>query len=296
METHALNQFQGNTITFEEMRQRIGMRADNVDETRLFVNMVKIPEQVQVLQAKAAASPTGSANSPGQDAKPKDNSGTVKNTMQPKNQHGTGSAHIKEMTETADPTITMKNIDLYKKNFSIVYKRYSTMLNDVCERNAKAATILPLGRDGIIKTLKEYTMDEAQLGIKKALKDSKQKDVSLKKLTLVLINDEIDRVTKGLFKDLKRRLENAESRHEKEAVFDALEYRLRFLAEHIVAKSYTYAYAKTCEQLGIKKVYVDFGKSDDKKSRESIIDTSNFALEDIPPFHAYCTCNLAINK
>ena len=134
------------------------------------------------------------------------------------------------------------------------------------------------------------------MGIKKALKDSKQKDVSLKKLTLVLINDEIDRVTKGLFKDLKRRLENAESRHEKEAVFDALEYRLRFLAEHIVAKSYTYAYAKTCEQLGIKKVYVDFGKSDDKKSHESIIDTSNFALEDIPPFHAYCTCNLTINN
>ena len=296
METHALNQFQGNTITFEEMRQRIGMRADNVDEARLFNNMIKVPSEVQVLQAKAATSPTGSADSPGKDKQLKDNSGTVKNTMQPKNQHGTGSAHIKEMSEAADPKITAKNVDNYKKNFPKVYKRYTTVRNDVCERNGKAATILPLGRDGIIKTLKEYVEDEAQLGIQKAIKDSKQKDISLKKLTLVLINDEIDKVTKGLFKDLKQRLARAEDRHEKEAVFDALEYRLRFLTEHVVAKSYTYAYVKTCEQLGIKKVYVDFGKSDDKNSHKPVIDTSNFALDDIPPFHAYCTCNLKINN
>ena len=292
METHALNQFQGNAITFEEMRQRTGMRADNVDQSRLFANMIQTPNAIQLIQAKMAASPTGSGDSPGKDAKAKDNSGTVKNTMQPTNQHGTGSAHIKEMTEAADPKVTAANVDNYKKNFAKVYKRYITVRNEVSDRNVKSVSLLPLARDGIVRELKNYVVANSQEGISKAIKDSKAKDVSLRKLSLVLINKEIDSIVHGIFKDIQRKLKTAESRQEKEAVFDSLEYRLRFLTEHIVAKSYCYAYAKTCQQLGIKKIYVDFGKSDDRKDHNSIIDTSAFALEDIPPYHAYCTCKV----
>lgn len=167
------------------------------------------------------------------------------------------------------------------------------MRNDVSDRNGKPASILPLARDGIIKDLKQYTVAESQKGILKAIKDSKEKDVSLRKLSLVLIYKDIDRIVNGIFTDIKRKLKSAEGRQEKEAVFDSMEYRLRFLTEHIVAKAYCFGYAKTCEQLGIKKIYVDFGNSDDRKEHKSIIDTSAFTLDDIPPFHAYCTCKIS---
>lgn len=296
METHALNQFQGNTITFEEMRKRIGMRADNVDETRLYANMIQTPNAIQLIEAKAGTSSTGSGDSPGKDATIKDNSGTVKSTIQPTNQNGTSSAHIKEMNEALDANTTKKNIDAYKKNFSKVYKRYSTARNDVCERNNKSASILPLTRDGIIKDLKAYVVANSQEGILKAIKDNKSDDISLRKLSLTLINKDIERITNSLFVDISRKLKTASTRQEKEAVFDSLEYRLRFLTEHIVAKAYCFGYAKTCAQLGVKKIYVDFGISDDKKDHKAIVDTSAFTLDDIPPFHAYCTCKISANK
>ena len=53
METHAMNQFQGNAIPFEEMRQMLGKRADNVDETRLFANMITQPNAIGLIQAKS---------------------------------------------------------------------------------------------------------------------------------------------------------------------------------------------------------------------------------------------------
>lgn len=293
METHALNQFQGNTITFEEMRQRIGMRADNVDESRLYTNMIQHTDEKMQMMASGVSGTGGSASSSSSAAKnPKDNSGTVKNTMQPQNQNGKSSAHIKEMTESAADKPTTQHIADYKKKFPKVYKRYSTVRNDVCERNGKTASVLPLARDGIMKDLKQYVIAESQEGILKAIKDSKQQDVSLRKISLVQINNEIDKVVKGIFKDIHRKLKDVESRQEKEAIFDAIEYRLRFLTEHIVAKSYSFGYAKTCQQLGIQKIYVDFGKSEDRKEHASIIDTSKFSLDDLPPFHAYCTCKV----
>lgn len=294
METHALNQFQGNAITFEEMRQRVGMRADNIDESRLYANMIQLPNNLELIKAKAGA--TGSGDSPGKDAKVKDNSNTVKNKMQPENQNGKSFMRVKEMTESADSSITQKNVENYKKKFAKVYKRYSTARNDVCELGAKSMSILPLARDGIMRELKNYVDAQAQDGIIKAIKDSKQSNVSLKKLPMTLIDSKIESITKGIFKDIAKKLENSEGRQEKEAVFDAIEYRLRFLTEHIVSKAYWYAYAKTCAQLGLEHIYVNFGKSDDRKEHESIVNTKNFSLDDIPPYHAYCTCRIGMKK
>lgn len=293
METHTLNQFQGNMIPFEEARQQLGKRADNVDESRLFANMIQQPNAMALIQAKGGSAGEEKTGTPGPTAKAKTNSGTVKNTIQPKNQHGTGSAHIKE---SVNESTSEKNVENYKKNFSGIYKKYYTARNDVCERGEKATILLPLARDSITKRLKEHVAASAQEGIMKAIKDSKKKDVYLDKLSMKLLDDQIDSITKGIFKDIAARLKRAEGRQEKEAVFDALEYRLRFLTEHIVSKSHWYAYVKTCEQVGIDKVYVNFGKSDDKKSHEAIVNTKAFNLDEIPPYNAYCSCKIGIRK
>ena len=295
METHALNQFQGNAITFEEMRQRVGMRADNVDESRLYANMIQQPNDLALIQAKAIA--TGSGNSPGKDAKQKSNSGTVKSTMQPQNQNGKGFAHVKENLRTSDLlSKTQKNVDDYKKNFSKVYKRYRTARNDLCELSGNCDSILPIAKDGIVRELKLYADAQAQNGIMKAIKDSKKSEITLNKLPMTLIDSKIESITNGIFKDIAKKLKTIEGRQEKEAVFDAMEYRLRFLSEHVVAKSYWYAYAKTCAQLGLERLYVNFGKSDDGKNHERIIHTKYFCLDDIPPYHAYCTCKIGTDE
>lgn len=298
METHALNQFQGNTITFEEMRKRVGLRADNVDESRLYANMIQQPNAVQLVQAKlgaggGATATTGTGNEKAAGGK-KDNSGTVKSTMTPQNQNGKTSAHIKEMTESTSNTHS--NEKKYEKNFSKVYKRFSVVRNEVCENGEnKPDARLAIARDGIIGELTDYITESARNGINKSIKDSDTKIYPLKKISMTPLTDNVRKVTTGIFKDIAKKLKHANTYQEREAVFDSVEYRLRFLTDHIVSKAYWYAYAVSCRELGIEKLYVNFGKSSDKEEHESIIDLKKFSIDDIPPFHAYCSCKISAN-
>lgn len=304
METHALNQYQGNCITFEEMRKRVGLRADNVDEGRLYANQIQQPNAIALVQAKAGATGGATASTGTDSGKSaggaKDNSGTVKSTMSPTNQNGTSSANIKEMAESLTdqkPSNTQNNIEDYKKNFSKVYKRYAQVRNEVCENGRKNPEAhIAIARDGIIRELTNYINDSAQNGINKSLKDSGVKEYSLNKISMSLLTDNVKKTTKSVFKDVIKKLKTAETRQEREAAFDSLEYRIRFLTDHIVSKAYWYAYAMTCKQLGIKKIYVNFGKSSDKKDHESILDLRKINLDDIPPFHAYCSCKISTDK
>ena len=75
-----------------------------------------------------------------------------------------------------------------------------------------------------------------------------------------------------------------------------MEYRLRFLCDHIASKSYWFGYIKICEQYGIEKVFVNFDQSTDKENHKKIINPKNFSLDDIPSFHAYCTCRIGIKN
>src|SRR5690606_34180100 len=100
-------------------------------------------------------------------------------------------------------------------------------------------------------------------------------------------------VTK-LLKDIRSRIKKGE---DPGSVIDILEYRLRFLLEYIVPKSFWYSYVKTVSQLGVKKVYIDFDGSHDKNDHPSVIDTNNFDWEnDIPAYHPFCDCKVVLKK
>jgi hypothetical protein len=299
MESHAMNQFQGNAIPFEEMRTQLGQRADNVDESRLYDNMIKQPNALALVNAKLSQSGTGSASAntgTSGPSKTKTTNGTIKNTMQPRNQHGTTTANIKESFLDLKESSTQSNIDKYKKNFPSVFKKYTTTRNDVCEHGVKAYVALPLARDSIVKELKSQVAFEAQGGIQKALKDSGKKPDALRKVSLKLINDKIETVTTNMFKDIRKRLNTAKTYEDREAAFNAVEYRMRFLCEEIISKARWFGYVKACSQLGIDQVYVNFGKSDDNETHDAIVHTNKFSLDDIPAFHAYCTCKIGLEK
>ena len=74
-------------------------------------------------------------------------------------------------------------------------------------------------------------------------------------------------------------------------VFDFMEYRLRFACEFISKKSYWYAYVIKCKEDGLKKVRLNLS-DEHKKEYNSIIDTDNFTIDQIPPFTPYCTCEI----
>lgn len=305
VENHYLNQYQGNAITFEELRQELGRRADNISLDDVYANAVTQKNKMDLVWAgKGMLTPDGTASPENGDPKAADKSSDenkqISNTDQPENQHGKSSVNIKEFKESADDKnkITKKNIDIYKKNFSVIYNKFQAMRNDVCDdvKNQDAFTI-PLTRESIMKMLEKYMEKELAAGYKKAIRDcgNKSPDFTFDIQTINIVKETKNTIDK-IFKEISKRIKKCETREEKESVFNSLEYRLRFLTEYTVSKAYWYAYVKTCNALGKEKVYVDFGNSEDKKSHKNVIDTKHFSLDDIPPFHAYCSCKIKTEK
>ena len=305
VENHYLNQYQGNAITFEELRQELGRRADNISLDDVYANAVTQKNKMDLVWAgKGMLTPDGTASPENGDPKTADKSSDenkqISNTDQPENQHGKSSVNIKEFKESADDRnkITKKNIDIYKKNFSIIYNKFQAMRNDVCDdvKNQDAFTI-PLTRESIMKMLEKYMEKELAAGYKKAIRDcgNKNPDFTFDIQTINIVKETKNTIDE-IFKEISKRIKKCETREEKESVFNSLEYRLRFLTEYTVSKAYWYAYVKTCNALGKEKVYVDFGNSEDKKSHKNVIDTKHFSLDDIPPFHAYCSCKIKTEK
>ena len=305
VENHYLNQYQGNAITFEELRQELGRRADNISLDDVYANAVTQKNKMDLVWAgKGMLTPDGTASPENGDPKAADKSSDenkqISNTDQPENQHGKSSVNIKEFKESADDKnkITKKNIDIYKKNFSIIYNKFQAMRNDVCDdvKNQDAFTI-PLARESIMKMLEKYMEKELAAGYKKAIRDcgNKNPDFTFDIQTINIVKETKNTIDE-IFKEISKRIKKCETREEKESVFNSLEYRLRFLTEYTVSKAYWYAYVKTCNALGKEKVYVDFGNSEDKKSHKNVIDTKHFSLDDIPPFHAYCSCKIKTEK
>lgn len=305
VENHYLNQYQGNAITFEELRQELGRRADNISLDDVYANAVTQKNKMDLVWAgKGMLTPDGTASPENGDPKAADKSSDenkqISNTDQPENQHGKSSVNIKEFKESADDRnkITKKNIDIYKKKFSIIYNKFQAMRNDVCDdvKNQDAFTI-PLTRESIMKMLEKYMEKELAAGYKKAIRDcgNKNPDFTFDIQTINIVKETKNTIDE-IFKEISKRIKKCETREEKESVFNSLEYRLRFLTEYTVSKAYWYAYVKTCNALGKEKVYVDFGNSEDKKSHKNVIDTKHFSLDDIPPFHAYCSCKIKTEK
>lgn len=293
-QTHWLNMFQGNLITIEEARQNIGLRADNIDEARLYQNMIQTPADLALVNAKTAAIGTGGSANTGTSGPSKTaKSGaqkTTASTVQPSNQHGTTTMHVKEGLDLRESI--EKNVASWKKNFPSIYKKYSAMRNDVVEYGKKSDIALPLTRDAIVKELVNKIAVEADKGVAKALRDSGKKPEYLRDVPMGQLTNYVEDTVTKMFKDIKKRLKRADGPTGREEAFNAVEYRLRFLCEKIVPKAYWFGYAKACAYTGIKKIYVDFGKSDDAEQYEKIVHTNDFTLDEIPAFHAYCSCKL----
>ncbi len=306
VENHQMLKFQSNVSTLEETRRAMGKKED-VDENRLYANMIDNKNALSQIEAKTEGAmmiqrerpATGIAGN-GKTPKVNDAKGKVKNNNMPKNQSGTTSVKIKESSENQEVILLNKKAEdkeKHKEIYRSVYSKYEELRNDICRDKECIDITVPIAKDSISKEIKKYVYLAVESGKIKALEDSdKGGDAQGLKINISELEKYVESKIKTLLTDIKNKLKTAK---DIESVFDVMEYRIRYLIEYIIPKSYWYAYVKTNKELGVKELEIDFNGSDDEKNHKKEIDTSNFALEDIPAFHPFCDCEIrskVVNK
>lgn len=289
-ETHALNLFQGNLVPFSEARVRIGKDAE-VDQNELYMNMIVTPHDLAIASAKSVG--TSGAETTSQR--------TTSAKVQPSNQHGTTTMKVKESVDITEQMSekTKEHRAEFRHKFEKVYEKWQAARNDIVDNGEMPSIILPVARDGIIKEFKNKAAVEMSLGVQKALSDTGKSVDMVRQISSRLIDEQIERIVTKVFKDVHKKLKalgNDSTKTDKRAAFDVCEYRIRFLSEHIIPKSFWYGYVKTCQYLKVPEVFVHFHGSPDQEEYKSIIKTNKFSLDDIPAFHAYCSCKIGLDK
>ena len=299
-ENHYANLFAQNVITFEEARRNIGYMSDNVDESRLFGNMITTKSAIDIVNAKAVAeTTTGNGNISNGKTSTVTASGAVQNTDQPTNQHGTTSVKTKEsvipITESNNNLETKNKKEtheaMYRNDFAQIYKLYQNMRNDIT--NKKKFT-----KANIDKYNKEFNALFEDLIVKYAALGYTNSSITANTIEPVTYNEES--VSNELVKKSKKTISNFietiagkinNGVADPIAVFEYMEYRLRFACEYTSKKSYWYAFVIKCKNDGLKKIKLELTDTHKKEHKKSI-DVNNFTLEDIPPFNPYCSCKL----
>ena len=305
-ENHYINEYQGNAITFEEMRRSIGRKADNADETRLYSNMITTKGQIDVLNAKAQAeASTGNGNlGNGSGQKTSSPNGSVKSVSQPSNQYGTTSAKMKEEINNIPTDIKEAKEDKiasvlkteqhdirFKQNYAQLYKLFTNMRNDISKKENFSKTnvnkyIRELNKefDSIIESNAALGYSKAQLSFRdfETKFDIKQHVSSeIKELS----KKQVDKFVKDLAEKVNSRQRNVID------TFDYMLYRLRFMSEYLSGKSYWYSYVIAYKEKGVKTLKLKLSDSHKEEYKDKIR-TDNFNINQIPPFSPYCSCEI----
>lgn len=319
VENHELLKYQANVKTIEETRRDLGMKQD-VDEDRLYNNMInkeaeieKIEKQGEVtkdlddnnnkhaleLQKQNAKQAAQTAKVSGANSGVKGNGTSKKSTgstnnvttrNRPQNQHGTTSARIRE--SFFDAPVRRKDEES-KKVFQTVYKKWADTRNDI-SRGEDPDILIGILKDSLLFEINNQMQLAVQDGKERAIKELNKQDIAIGALKVPMsqIEEHANKTVTKLLKDIRRRIKTEDV----EQVFDTLSYRLRFLLEHIVPKSFWMAYAVVCREAGHETLYVDFKDSSDKDKHADTVSLKQLDWLAIPAFHPFCDCALTLKK
>lgn len=333
VENHEMAKFQSNMITFEEMRREIGVK-ETADEERLYKNMVEVSAEEKITQirgdesvrlaevtnelhmkAQAAAAEQQAKiakqnpASGGKGINPAGNGSTKKqspnkdisNKNTPENQHGKTSVKVKESLDFQEKTIRDKN--KHKKTFSNIYKKYNKLRNDIMSEPDNTKILMSASYEDLIAEARIEMQQYAFDAMEQARKDiSKVEGVKLSsphtQISLIQFEDMAEESLKKTLKDIERKIKLLDEIDPKyiSAIFDTMEYRIRFMLEFVLPKVYWYAYLKTGESFDYERAHVDFGDSDDAKEHSKTIELKALNIDDIPPYHPFCDCKIVFKK
>ena len=298
IENHEINKFQANAITFSELRNNLGMKMDNIQTEELYANMLQQTnelEQIEInhknamelarltaqLSTSAVKSSVTSSSSKSSNYTKKNTgngkttntarkNNAVNNVVQPKNQHGTFSAKIKE-SETSLKDL-MREIKPDYSNWNDIETKAMLLINDHIDESAK---------QGYLAAMEATSKDP----------DYDRNPILVSKNSIIsgFAKNNIN----NYFTDIKNIIGNSSEENSLKNTINSQEYRLQYLTDFIERKAYWYTFTKTCSMNNIKEVKVCCDESSKHcEHNGKILNTSNFELSEIPGYSSNCKCYL----
>ena len=274
-------------------------------------------ENAKATAAQAKANP---ANASGNKSTSPNGNGTNKSTSPnkdiqnkntPANQHGTTSVKVKEGFEGGEvsmgfsleeaKTYTIQNKKRHKDAYESIYNKYYSLCNDLIAKREDMDLLLPLALENLLAEAKLYMQVASVEGVNAASQDIRAIQKSIVtlpriKVSLSMIEEEARKSLQKTLKDIQKKVKEEEDITKLRAIFESMEYRIRFMLEFILPKTYWYSYLKTGDALKYKTATVDFKGSDDAKDHSKYIDLNNIDMDDIPPYHPFCDCSIKFDK
>jgi hypothetical protein len=285
----------------------------------LQAQQAKTQEKIAKANAQAAAKAgINNPNSSGTKSTSPKGNGTNKSTKPnkdisnkntPANQHGKTSVKVKEelnggevsMGFSEAKTYTIQNKKRHKDAYESIYKKYYNLCNDLIAKREDLDLLLPLALDNLLAEAKLYMQVASVEGVNAASQDIRAIQKSIVtlpriKVSLSMIEEEARKSLQKTLKDIQKKVKEEEDITKLRAIFESMEYRIRFMLEFVLPKTYWYSYLKTGDALKYKTATVDFKGSDDAKDHSKYIDLNNIDMDDIPPYHPFCDCSIKFNK
>lgn len=294
LENMAIQKWSNNLITHEETRMEIGM--DPVtDEGRLFVNMI------------------GAADTANQNA--------IKNANMPANQTGSkpgpGSKES-VITESVQPEVYRGFAQELERHWGLTREDIVDLVTQYyVTRDRKFPDFEPKEIQGIIALTKgsmnsiseKYIRHFFQQGVTQAFNESrsssrgtsinyvagvKELQIESERLVGILLNEDLQRLISNAVKGA----DASDAVAKVIGAFNALNYRLHFIAKTQSHRAYSFGFTKAAQSLGHTEMYVVVENKDCSVCQsfsESAIPIST-DVGVIPPFHPNCTCKLTLSK
>ena len=324
LENHEVNLFQSNAITFEELRKQLGYRSDDVDESRLYANMLqqknvmdqidvnhenaielaKIQTDLAIKQAKATSEHSASDSS--SDASNSDSSSRNVATNYDKTKK---SRYVKKNTGNGKATNTAKMNDTVHSadNPSNQHGTFSAKVKEsapVIDALSKELRDDGKNMNDIETKLKIVAKDITEAAARDGAHDAFEKidpEKVPEKIEITpqspVLKEFVNISLSRIFRDIQAGSSNSGARSAQKTCFEQEKYRLHYLMDLVSRKAYWYSFAKTCGSQGVKTVRVKCREGSRHAARNGqVINTNQFNLNDIPGFSSNCTCTLEILK
>lgn len=318
-ENHVMQIFMQNGITYEEMRQLMGLDTQ-IDEGRLFSNMF-----AQMMAASTGGSAGTSKGSPASKA----TGGAAaqgNNKNQPANQHGKQlspskpkasiSEKVEEKVLTDNAKVVTLTTELPINSYEESMKKFwDALADDVVSRIKRGDSLselrayaIELTRQSFKSKTRQYVTSAMMKGLvrgREELKKAGHKGTSID-FAVSQIGKQSEKYVNRLLDDVIHLVTAAQKKEAVEdqlasvrGAFDSITYRLSFMAQTELYRAYNYGLAIAAKEAGLKKVQTAGHEHacDEcaKKNGEGIVLTDHNLIDVIPPHHPNCDCLVQLN-
>lgn len=218
------------------------------------------------------------------------------NMARPENQHGRTSVKIKESAQYLeglglDPK---KNEKKFKKIYQNYDKLRNSIVRDTNSNSYKKKIIkdqLKIIREDFVNYMDAYSKD----AIIKATNDYYKIYGEKPDSKDIIVSDSHD-IIGDLIKDLEKLGKDIYDRIVEGDIncFETYRYRIRFMIEYYMPKTFYYSYVIAAQEIGATEVEVIFSSKEDEVGVPKRIRLGMLEKDQIPAYHPFCKSYLAI--